>query len=501
MKKIAKFKKEIIIALLLIGFYFLIRIIRLTLIPIFTDEAIYVRWAEIARYDAAWRFIPLSDGKQPLFVWLAMVIFPFFSDPLFAGRLVSVLAGLGTMVGLFLLGWRLFGKRQIGFLAAGLYLLYPFALVYDRMALMDGLVGMFAVWALLFEILLVQTLRLDVALILGMIIGGGILTKSSGFFNLYLLPFSLLLFPWQDKQRTKKLLLWLGLALIVVIESQMMYLVLRLSPLFNMVAEKNNVFIYPFKEWLDHPFRFFLGNLMGLWDWFIGYFSWPVFGLLAFSVITIWRYFRKKALLLVWFGAPFVALALFGRVLYPRFVFSMTLSLLPLAALSLGQLFNLLKKPWLIALVSLFLASFWIRSDWQLLTNPYTADIPKADKGQYFNDWPAGGGVNEVVAFLNKESKKGKIYVATEGTFGPLPYALEVYLYKNHQVEIHGFWPLKTEIPEEVRESAKAKPTYFILNQTQEIPLGWPLKLIAKYRKGVGNVYLQLCQVINLDED
>ncbi len=90
--------------------------------------------------------------------------------------------------------------------------------------------------------------------------------------------------------------------------------------------------------------------------------------------------------------------------------------------------------------------------------------------------------------------------MATEGTFGPLPYALEVYLYKNHQVEIKGFWPLEEEIPEEVLEKAQAKPAYFVLNQTQEIPLNWPLKLIAKYQKGVGDVYLGLYQVVNENE-
>lgn len=500
MKKPFKSKREMITVLLLIGLYFLSRLYHLTLMPIFTDEAIYIRWAEIARFDAYWRFIPLSDGKQPLFVWLMMVVIPYFNDPLFAGRLVSIFAGLGTMIGFFFLGGRLFKKKSIGFLTAGLYLFYPFAMVYDRMALMDGLVGMFTVWALYFEVLLVETLRLDVALILGMVIGGATLTKTSGFFNLYLLPFSLLLFPWRTKERRKKLFLWLGLALIVVIESQMMYMILRLSPLFNMISQKNIVFVYSLKEWLTHPFRFWWGNLRGLWDWFINYFSWPIFTLLFLSVIKAWRFFKKKILLLIWFAFPLIALAFFGRVLYPRFIFFMTLSLLPMVALELDWLIGFIKRRWLVVAVFFLLAFFWLRTDWQLLTDPYQADIPKSDKTQYLNDWPAGGGVKEVVAFLNERSKQEKIYVATEGTFGPLPYALEVYLYKNHNVEIHGFWPLEETMPEEVLEKVGVKPTYFVFNQTQEIPRDWPLKLIAKYQKGTGNVYLQLYQVMKIDE-
>jgi hypothetical protein len=493
-----KYGKFLLITLLMAGVYFFTRLISLTQIPIFTDEAIYIRWAEITRFDPYWRFIPLSDGKQPLFVWLMMVLIPYFKDPLFAGRLVSVLVDAGSVVGLFLLGKRLFQKNLVGWLTAGLYLLYPFALVYDRMALMDGLVGMFAIWSLYFQILLVETLRLDVALLLGMIVGGSILTKSSGFFNLYLLPFSLVLFSWQDKKRGKKLLRWLGLALVVLIISQAMYLILRLSPLFHMIGQKNTVFIYSFKEFLSHPFQFWRGNLSGLWDWLITYLSWPILLILLFSLLPLKKFFFHKGLLLFWFTIPFMALAFMGRVLYPRFIFFMTLSLLPLVALGLEQLKQKIKKPVFVALVFLFLAIGWLRTDFLLLTNPYIAPIPNSDKGQYLNDWPAGGGVKEVVEFLNQQSKEQKIYVATEGTFGPLPYALEVYLFKNHNVEIKGFWPLKEEIPIEATSAAQIKPTYFVFNQTQELPSTWkwPIKFIAKYRKGIGNTYLQLYQVM-----
>lgn len=493
-----KWRKYLLVSFLLAVVYFFTRLISLTQIPIFTDEAIYIRWAEIARFDPYWRFISLSDGKQPLFVWLMMVLIPYLNDPLFAGRLVSVLVGAASSIGLFLLGRRLFKKDLIGFLAVVLYLLYPFALVYDRMALMDGLVGMFAIWSVYFQILLVESLRLDLALLLGMILGGSMLTKSSGFFNLYLLPFSLALFPWTDKEKGKKLLRWLGLALVVVVVSQVMYLVLRLSPLYHMIGQKNTVFIYSFAEFLTHPFRFWWGNLRGLWDWFITYFSWPMLAVLVYGLFPLKKFFFKKSLLLVWFAAPLIALAFFGRVLYPRFIFFMTLSLLPLVALGLDQLKEKLKKPSLVALLFLVLALWWLRTDYLLLTNPYVAPIPNSDKGQYLNDWPAGGGVKEVVQFLNQESKNQKIYVATEGTFGPLPYALEVYLFKNHNVEIKGFWPLQKEIPIEATTAAQIKPTYFVFNQTQQLPPDWkwPIKFIAKYRKGIGNIYLQLYQVV-----
>ena len=395
--------------LLLVLIYLATRLHRLTFIPIFTDEAIYVRWSEIALYDPQWRFISLSDGKQPLFIWLMMVALHFIRDPLFAGRLVSVVAGLGTMLGLFFLGWEMFKKPRLGLIAAGLYVFFPFALVYDKMALMDSLVGMFTVWAFYFHLLLVRTLRLDVAMILGMVIAGAILTKTSGFFLIYLLPFSLLLFDWWDKGRAKKLLIWLTLAGIATVMSQLFYGVLRLSPLYSMIGEKNTVFIYPFNEWLDHPFEFFVGNIRGLWDWFSTYLTWPMVALLA-VVVSRPKNWLKNGLILVWWLAPFVGLALFGRVLYPRFIFFMTLPLLVVLAQGFEWMARRAPRFWGWGLVGLFLVFFWWRVDYQLLTDPYTASIPEADKGQYMNDWPAGGGVNEVVAFLNEKSEEGKVF-------------------------------------------------------------------------------------------
>jgi len=143
----------------------------LTTLPIFVDEAIYLRWAQIAKNDANWRFISLTDGKQPLFVWIVMVAMKVIQDPLVAGRLVSVLIGFCSMIAIGGLAYLLFNDRKIALLSSLLYLVFPFALVYDRMALMDGLVGTFSLLSLALSILLVRTLRLDVALILGAVLG------------------------------------------------------------------------------------------------------------------------------------------------------------------------------------------------------------------------------------------------------------------------------------------------------------------------------------------
>src|SRR3989304_2301996 len=205
-----KHKFEIIILSALALTYFVSRFFSILSLPIFTDEAIYVRWAQIAKQDANWRFISLTDGKQPMLIWLMMVSLRIIADPLLAGRIVSVGAGFLTFIGIYFLGREVFKSNKIGLISCALYVIFPMALVYDRMALYDSLVGTFAVWALLLIVLLVRKVRMDIALILGMGIGGGALTKTNAFFSIYLLPFSLLLFDWSKKTARSRLLRWVG---------------------------------------------------------------------------------------------------------------------------------------------------------------------------------------------------------------------------------------------------------------------------------------------------
>lgn len=466
-------------------------------LPIFTDEAIYTRWSQIARYDSAWRFISLTDGKQPLFVWLDVVVMHFFKDPLFSGRLVSVLAGFGTMVGLFFLGKEIFKNIWVGILSSFLYLVYPFGLVYDRMALYDSLVGALGVWGLYVEILLVRKNRLDIALILGMVMGGGLLTKTSLFFNIYLLPFTLLLFDWKGKEVKKRLFKWISLAVIAIFLSYGYYSVLRLSPFFNIIGEKNSIFVYPLRDWISHPFNFLFGNLHGLLDWLISYFKLPLLSLVALSLF-LKKNMREKFLLLLWFAIPFIALALFGRTLYPRFILFMTLPLLPLVALSLQKLFLLSKNKFAGSLIIFLFLLLSLRADYYIVSDFARAPIASPDLEQYINNWPSGGGVTEIINYLNKESKSHKIYVASEGTFGSLPtYAVEIYLGDNKNVDKKGIWPVPSIIPQDLLDKAKLMPVYFISDQTQIPPPGWPLELVAKYQKGIGNSYMFFYRVVS----
>ncbi len=559
---IKRHKVEIILFIVIAIIYFASRFFNILSLPIFTDEAIYIRWSQIAKQDAYWRFISLTDGKQPSFIWLAMILLRFIKDPLLAGRMVSVLAGFTTLIGLLFLGKELFKNKWIGIMSSFLYVLFPMALVYDRMALYDSLVGAFMVWSLFLSVLLVRRVRLDIALILGMVIGGGVLTKSNAFFSMPLLICTFLLFDWKQKDWKDKLLKLSFFSLIAIIFGFGFYSILRLSPYFHIISDKNALFAYPISEWIQHPTQYFISNLRGLFDWLLTYLTLPlvfltiasffitktfdkkqfVTGVKIFTplfiilivanILSFFRiadievslfhpyiffafflgalymsrikneYFREKITLFVWFAVPFIYLAFFGRTIYPRFVFFMALFLLPLAAFSLWTIYYRIVNKLLFWPLFLLLVVFSLHSDYFILTNFTKAPIPYSDLAQYNNDWPSGVGVREAVDFFQQQAKKGKITVGTQGTFGLMPFSLEIYLVKNPNIKILGLWPIEKKIPEELIEKAKIMPTYVVFYQPCDsceriglAPKSWPLTLIYKYEKPFPNRFFSIYQV------
>lgn len=499
-----KYRIEIICGVAILLIFFVIRLYNLLSLSIFTDEAIYIRWAQIAKNDANWRFISLTDGKQPMFVWLSMIFMRFIRDPLLAGRIVSVFSGLASLTGLFFLGRELFKNRWVGIFSSLLYVIYPFALVYDKMALYDSLVGTFMIWGFYFETLLVRRNRLDIAFISSLVIGGGMLTKTNAFSNLYLLPLTVILFNFKSKERVLNFIKWIGLCILIVVLSNIYYSVLRLSPFFHFITEKNALFVYPFKEWLQHPFTFFLGNLLvGQRDWLIRYMTVPVLALIAIAFFIDKKFFKEKLILFLWFLIPFLYLALFGKTIYPRFIFYMTLFLLPLAAFTFIKLFSFINNKFAYLLFCLLALFLMLRSDYFILFDFIHAPIPISDLNQYSNDWPSGKGVNEAVGFFKKVSKNKKIFVATQGTFGLLPAAFEMYFLDNKNIELKGYWPIEESIPSEVLKKSKQMPTYFVFHEPCTLcpekglaPLSWGLKPVLRINKQVEYSYFTVYEVL-----
>ncbi len=481
--------------LILTVLYFVTRISSLLNIPIFTDEAIYLRWAQIGLADPRWRFISLVDGKQPLFIWLLLPVLKFIHDPLLAGRLTSVVIGFTGLIGMMSLGHAVGKHYRVGIIAGVLYLLSPFFLLYHRLALYESLVLTLAIWSLLLTYLLAKTLRLDVALILGGIIGAGFLTKSSLGFFWYLLPLTILIIEFKKQDMRHKIGRWCSLLIATTVVSQLIVKILYLSEFRQMVGIKNLTFVYSFGEFIQNPLLNLWGNFLGLTGWLIGYLTVPVFFCIVISVFWyLLHNFRQGLFFLSYFLIPFVAVAWFGKVIYPRFL----LFMLPPLMLMFAIFINYLIKEK--SLKFIFIGAFIIFAlpgyfQFKIITDPVNAPLPQADYNQFINDWPAGYGIKEIVTFLDEKSKTKPVVIGTEGTFGLFPMALELYLGENKNVMVKPYWPIY-EVPQELRELAKTYETYLVFKEKQNIPDKWPLQLVHQYQRGKGDTYMKFYRVL-----
>src|SRR5258708_7425410 len=116
----------------------------MTTFPVFADEAIYIRWAQLIMDD--WKqylFFPLNDGKTPLFIWLLVPFQSLFQNQLFAARFVSVIIGLIQILVVKKILAQLGARPKFQWLGALLTAILPFWYFQAHVALMDGLLTLF----------------------------------------------------------------------------------------------------------------------------------------------------------------------------------------------------------------------------------------------------------------------------------------------------------------------------------------------------------------------
>jgi 4-amino-4-deoxy-L-arabinose transferase-like glycosyltransferase len=475
MNLLNKYSKDFLIWLLLILGFFFLRLVNLTILPVFVDEAIYVRWTQILSSDPAQRFIPLSDGKQPLFMWVAAPFVKFLTfDPLFATRLVSVLGGFLGMIGIWFAAYELFGNKKVGYLASFLYAVIPFLVFYDRLAVVDGFLTAVGVWVFYLGILLVKTLRLDVSLILGMVLGAGLLTKSTAIFYVILFPFNLFIFDFKKKFWKIRIVKICGLYLISLSIAFVMYNILRLSPLFYLIGQRTGDFILTPKEALNDPIHRIAPRLITEIPLWLGqYLTWPVF--VAGLFFLLYYLYKMKApiwVLFCWFFIPLFAESAFAKGFTARYIVFTAPFLLLIFAYGLEALlanFLTSKKKVLVYLVPLLFIPALVFDFW-LLMDPQKADIPQKERSGYLEEWSSGYGIKEIAAFLKSKPRNEEILVGTEGRFGTLPDGLQVYLRNSQRITVVGMGQpaFINDVPESLKNAAEnGEPAYLIVNKSR----------------------------------
>lgn len=473
--------REMIIIMVLLCLFLATRLIRLGSFPIFGDEGIYIHWAKTAWHDASWRFVSLTDGKQPLQTWGIIPFLKLFpNNALLAGRLFSVATGLAGLLGIFCLLFYLFGKR-IAFLGSFVYIMTPYLLFYDRMALSDSGVNAGFIWILFFSILLANTIRFDTALLFGLVSGLSLLTKSSVRLFLGLSILAPILFIGKNlKKFSERLMNFLMLFIVTGLLAFVIYNIQRLSPFLHFVEEKNKTFVMTFGEFFKTPFLYVRGNIFNVPTYIFGESGLFLFigGLIGLFLLL--KFNKKLGLyLLSWFVFPYIAIAFFSIVLYPRYL-NFFASLL---IITLSFLFTKIKKQSLLYLFVFLTVISVAHYDFTIIFNQANIPFPDIDRGQYITGATAGWGVKEIVQYARQQSKDKKVLLLAEGDFGVVGDQLEVFVNRNDNIQVKGYWPLaKQNLMENQKELAQ-NHVYVVFAQRKEFPQDWPIRLITKFQK------------------
>ena len=498
---IVRRKKEILILVCLITAYFLLRLPNLTLQPIFADEAIYIRWAQVIKAESTLRFLPLSDGKTPLFMWSMIPLFKFIQDPLFAGRFLSVISGFFTLLGVFFLARKVFNTRT-AFWAGLLYVITPYTVFFDRMALVDSMLAAFTVWIVYFSIWLINSLRLDLSMILGYLLGGAILTKTPGMINLFLLPISILGFNRKKggKYTLVNLLILWGVAIVIAL---VMYNFLRLGPNFHLLSSRNADYVFSPLELVGRPLDPFIPHFHDISDWFPKLFTWPILFSIVMGIIYLiyglWRQFFKGPLLfgvivLLWALIPLAINMAFLRTFTARYLLSSVPLLLIIAAFGVTRLLPRLAyiKRFPILLMLIVLLPLPLYFNYLLLTEPTRAPLPREERKGYLEDWTAGYGFKDIAGFLLEKSQNQRLVLGTAGFFGTLPDGIQIYLDKAN-ISIVGS---SATISAQIRDAAKDNLTFFVGNKKDLIGSVKDVVLIKEYPKARSSEGLQDATVL-----
>ncbi len=468
---------DILVSVGLVITYFLTRTINLSKFPIFSDEGIYIHWAKVAWHDANWRFISLTDGKQPLQTWGTIPFLKLFeNDALLGGRMFSVFTGLFALTGIFCLAYYLFGKRA-AFIGAFLYVITPYFMFYDRMALVDSGVNGFFIWIILLSLILFESLRLDVSLLFGLMSGFGLLAKSS--VRLFLM-IGFASFLTDKKFSVKKLvnftlLFGLGVALALLI-----YNVQRLSPFFQFVSQKNNTFIVTTAELMKEPFRYFVTNIVDVPFFVFSELSYMVgFMGLAGLVVLIKTRSRYALFFTIALLVPTIIIAFISKILFPRYIIFLGTTLTVLATYFLSQIKDK-KKFWAAIGVVIVSVLFF---DYTLLFDYAKIPFPPVDRGQYLEGWPAGWGAREIVEYAREHSTGRRITFLAEGDFGMTGDVLDTFILPTDNIGVKGYWPLGEEQLLKEQVLLEKEDVYVVFGHEDEFPESWPLEFIKKYEK------------------
>jgi hypothetical protein len=399
---LGRFRPVLIGAVAVLGVLYLVsRLSLLAAWPIFFDEAHYTLSALLIGRDPLHTspFIEVAYwGVPPLFTWIAAPLTRLVSDPLLACRLTSAGIGACGLLGIWKCA-RAVGGPAVALVAAAGYVLCPFVLIYNRMALVDGLLATISTFALLAAMRLAREPGVRTAVPLGACCMAAIFTKIFGPLDLALACAAVIAAPAAARRlaaRAAGLAILMGLvaclvlllapggqSLVLVAAQQQggsLGLLARLTGQVTVIAQSYWLYVTP-----------------------------PVLVLAAIGAFSALRTPESKVLLLwalvSWL--PFVVIHLSPRYLLsgaiPLIVLTAqgTVALGRVTAPEQGRVSGPVRRIGAGVLVVLAILAC-VREDVPLIAAPAHAAMVEGDREQYIAGWPAGYALERALADLRR---------------------------------------------------------------------------------------------------
>ncbi|MBI1355210.1 MAG: hypothetical protein GC160_12755 [Acidobacteria bacterium] len=429
-----------------------LRTVNLTgMFPILVDEAIYLRWAEIIQHQGQW-FISLLDGKPPLSYWfLALARFVSGADPLLQGRLISALAGTAATFGIFQVGRRIAepeSSERAGLAAAGLYAVFPWALLYDRLAYTEAWVNLFGVAIAWTSLLCFEQIGRNWSREVppGLALGLGLFTKQTAIL-FGLVPLAAAYFYGRGGSRS-----WIvRAAVIYAIAALFLAANFILTPeaptlaTHDAVLHHTGFFANP-QELMADPFVAARSNFPKLLSYIGTYVTWPA--ALAALASAVWLARRRSFapwLLLAGALVPVTAEAFLLELMFPsRYPFPHFWPWLAVAAVGVTAAADELapagKKALAWAGLLALVAAPLLWRDARMLGEPEQG-LHASDAEGFLGDHAhVGYGIAEAIDFLRNEARSGPYVLLTDPIWGPPADAIFPYLNQRYGIRVFEAW-------------------------------------------------------------
>ncbi len=420
--------------LLLSVFYFFLRIINLTNFPIFNDEAIYLDWGWRETHTPGFLYYSLYDAKQPLLMWIFGIAQEILSNPLFAGRIVSVLAGFMTLIGIYKISKKLFDTKT-ALVAMLFYTIIPLFSFYDRQALMESSISAVGIWAGYYLILFSEKKLYRYSIILGLILGIGFFIKSSAiiflasFFitSIYLLKLS------SKKGKTLENIFLTIIIFLVTI------LLLLINPQFWATLGLHSRFSLSLKEIALFPINIWINSTVANTRIAFFYLTPFIFTASVFAMIKMFSFSAKHKIFLLFFVSSIFIETFIAKGATDRYVVAFLPFLVILFSFVLLEVFKKNK----LAGYGFFFLSFVIPFLLVLyqITNfaGYIKTMGKISgysHSTYLSGFTSGYGVNEAVSYFKSLSKKEDFIIGIAENTGNPESALQVYFNKSKNPKV-----------------------------------------------------------------